>query len=62
MDYKIVTKTKTADVIQLLKKLTNVPMKDDKIVEPVFFVPFKLVVQVRKFTIFYILNTVNKLV
>lgn len=31
--------TKTADVVQLLKKLTNmyVPMKDDEIVEPVFF-------------------------
>lgn len=31
--------TKTADVVQLLKKLSNmyVPMKDDEIVEPVFF-------------------------
>lgn len=61
LDYIIVTKTKTADdnVVQLLKKLTNVPMKDDKIIEPVFLVPFKLVVmvklthlQLRKFTIF----------
>lgn len=37
--------TKTADVVQLLKKLTNmyVPMKDDEIVESVFFGGFSFI-------------------